>query len=262
MKLIILLVIFLLGTVSYGQEQKNNPNRRVNDSNESKYTTELLYNKLEAAYKQTQPDSLDKIFINWNRTIKPNPRSFINKDDTIKAIFSVYKAFFEPHDYRINSNCKYVIVQNKIYYSILETEELAIYDWLRPKNDSIINFRPPIDFKKDKVLYLTKEYLKSINKFLGSQSTKFGEGGIMNPSQPKGESEKRYEYLRPFIPIKHGHWGGWYIATDPIIWKIYLNNTLTKAKINFKVGYEGGEAILEKIDKKWTIKERKFTWIE
>jgi hypothetical protein len=37
---------------------------------------------------------------------------------------------------------------------------------------------------------------------------------------------------------------------------------LTKAKIDFRVGYQGGEAILEKSGNNWTIKESKATWIE
>jgi hypothetical protein len=220
-----------------------------------------------------QTDSFNQIFIDWNRMIKPNADNFIYQNDTINSVFNVYKAFYKPLDLlklgdwewgnELNSKCKYVIVQNKIFYSILSTDSLDEIDYDKLKTDSINNFRPPIELEKNKVLYLTGEYAKTLNKFLGSTSTELGEGDIMNPSRPAGESEKRYELLRPYIPILHGHWGGyWHLETHPEINLIIFNKSLTRAKINFRVGYQGGEAILEKSGSDWAIKESKATWIE
>ena len=43
------------------------------------------------------------------------------------------------------------------------------------------------------------------------------------------------------------HWGGyWHLETHPDIGGIIFNKTLTKAKIDFRVGYQDGKAILER----------------
>jgi hypothetical protein len=272
----ILLATFFLGLLSCGQPDKgsiNISNAKIEDTYKPCYTAAEFNDKLEFNFKQARPDSFEQLFIDWNRTIKPNSEDFIHQNDTIHVVFDVYKAFYKPLDLlklgdwewgnKLNSKCRYVVVQNKLFYSILLTDNFDDFDWKKSRKDSIENFRPPIDLDRNKVLYLTNEYATSINKFLGAESTKLGEGNIMNPSRPAGESEKRYEVLRSFIPILHGHWGGyWHLETHPHVSVIIFNKTLTKAQIHFRVGYQGGEAILEKTGNEWTIKESKATWIE
>ncbi len=220
-----------------------------------------------------QADSFGQIFIDWNRRVKPNVDDFINQNDTINAVFNVYKEFYKPLDLLklgdwewgndLNAKCKYVVIQNKIFYTVLLSDNFDDFDREKSKKDSIENFRPPINMDKNRVLYLTKDYADAINGFLGTESTKISEGNIMSPSQLKEEGERRYEILRPYIPILHGHWGGyWHLATHPRISIIIFNKTLTRAKIDFRVGYQGGEATLEKNGSSWIIKESKATWIE
>ncbi|MDP2060327.1 MAG: hypothetical protein U1C58_02035 [Flavobacteriaceae bacterium] len=274
-KHIVLAAVFF-ELVSCGQQQNRDNkigNPKVEDTYKPTFTVTQLYDKFEFSFKQMQPDSFGQIFVDWNRTIKPNSDDFIHQNDTINALFDVYKAFYKPLDLLklgdwewgndLNSKCRYVVVQNKIVYSILLTDNFDDFDWQKSKKDSIENFRPPINLDKNKVLYLTDEYAKSIYIFLGTESAKLGEGNIMNPARPDGDSEKRFEILRPYIPILHGHWGGyWYLETHPNIGIIIFNKTLTKAKIDFRVGYQGGEATLERNGNHWTIKESKATWIE
>lgn len=238
------------------------------------YTSEQLTNQLELAFRQIKTDSFGQFFTNWNNVIKSNTVSFIHQNDTIAAVFNIYKVLYKPLDLLklgewewgndLNSECKYVVVQNKIFYSVLEANHFNDdYSWEKTKKDSIINFRPPIDLDSNKVLYLTAEYEKSINKFLGTESTTVGEGNIMNPSRPKGESEKRYNTLRQYIPILQGHWGGyWHIETHPEISVIVLDKALTKATAYFQVGYQGGEASLVRNGNIWIITKSKPTWIE
>jgi hypothetical protein len=269
----ILFTTFFWGLVSCGRTQKSENNIKVDDNYTPVFTESQLNDKLEFAFKQMQSDSLQQIFAAWNKTIRPNADNFINQNDTISAVYSVYKEFYKPFDLlklgdwewgnNLNSNCKYIAVQNKIYYSTLRNDNFDDFDWQKSKMDSIDNFRPPINLDKNKVLYLTHEYAESINKFLGTESTKPGEENIMNPSKAKGESKKRYEVLRAYIPILHGHWEGyWHLETHPLIRIIIFNKTLTKAEINFRVGYQGGKATLERNGNEWTIKESKATWIE
>jgi len=56
-------------------------------------------------------------------------------------------------------------------------------------------------------LYLTDKYRKMLDSFLGNIQSPFAEGGIMNTSQPKGESASRHRFLQNYIKIFLGHWG-------------------------------------------------------
>ncbi len=244
---------------------------------EEKTTSEQLYEKLETAFQQSSTDDLEQFFKNWNDSVTSNTVSFIKKDNVTEAIYEIYKEFYKPLDLNelgnwewgnsLNSNCKYVAVQNKIYFAVLKEDLFDI--WFRYdiyetiKFDSIHDFRPPLILAKDKVLYLTPEYEKSLNKFLETESTEMGENGIMTPSVPKGDSDKRYAFIRPYIPVLHGHWGGyWHIATHPEISRILLDTNNVTAKVYFRVGYQGGEATLKKKSNGWTIEESQTTWIE
>jgi hypothetical protein len=270
----ILLATSLFCLFSCGQQiQQKRQSTVVTDNYEPALTTTMLSDKLEFAFKQNTDDTLVQVFLEWNENVKPNTTEFIEQNDIIKAVFDVYKEFYKPLDLlklgewewgnNLNSNCKYVVVQNKIFYAVMSPNKFDNFSWLTSHKDSINNFRPPLTLDSKKVLYLTTEYDKALNQFLGAESTEMGTPNIMNPSRPAGESEKRYEMIRPFIPVLHGHWGGyWHLETHPDVNYILLNKTLTKAKIDFRVGYQGGEATLEKRGNRWTIKKSEATWIE
>ena len=230
----------------------------------------------ENAYKKNSNDELKKILNRWNLAFQSVDLDNLN-NPAEKSIYELYKIFYKPKDLlklgnwewenKLNENSEFVIIQSKISYSILDLESLKNINENKRgnvlKKDSIINFRPQIDFDKSKILYSNINYNLALTKFLGSQSTKFGKPNIMSVSRPKKESEKRYKFIRPFIPVLHGHWGGyWQILTNPTIYALDFNRELTEAKIYFQVGYEGGETYLIKENQNWTIKESKTTWIE
>jgi hypothetical protein len=218
-----------------------------------------LYSKLENAFQSSSIADLEQFFAEWNKSVSPNTVEFIKQNDFIEAIYGVYKEFYEPLDttklggwWGKNSNCKYVAVQNKIYYGIVEDSLLESpyidYPYIL---DSINNFRPPINLTKEQILYLLPEYEQALNKFLG------------NPSIPRYDIDERYAFIRPFIPILIGHWGNyWHIATHPVIDLVLLGTSKATAKVLFRVGYIGGEAILKKEANEWTIVESRWTWIE
>ena len=265
------IIFFVL--FSCGLFNRSDRNVNVIDNYKPTYTVIKLSDKLKFAFDQKGNDSFGQLFIEWNNLVNPNSDEFINQNDTISALFMVYREFYKPLDLLklgkwewgndLNSNCQYVVVQNKIFYTTTLTDNFADFNWKNSKKDSIINFRPLINLEKKKVLYLTDEYAKAINKFLRSESSELGEGNIMSPSKALGTSKKRYDALRTYIPILHGHWGGyWHLETHPYIRIVIFNKTLTYAKIEFRVGYQGGEATLEKNGIDWHIIESKSTWIE
>lgn len=269
-KFLFLASTFLLALLSCTQHSriKKGP---TDDTNDYKpVSSKVLTEKLETAYTQNAADKLAQFFADWNTNVPPNSEKFIKQNDTITALFEAYKAFYQPLDLlklgdwewgnKLNSESKYVVVDNTIYY--LVTDSFEHFEWQNANMDQIGDFRPPVTIDRKKVLYLTPEYDSTLRMFLGTESTEAGEPNIMTPARPKGESEKRYKMIRPFIPILHGHWNGWHLNTHPSVSHILLNRDLTLAHVNFRVGYQGGEATLKKNSSGWTIQESKATWIE
>ena len=246
---------------------------KVNDNYRPNATVAQITDKLNSSFSQNKPDSLESFFADWNKSVSPNTNGFVHQNDTIAAVFSVYKAFYKPFNLlvlgkwewgnNLNSRSKYAVLQNKIYFLTLPADGINYFGWKSLKRDSISNFRPLTDLPSDKVLYLTTEYSKSINIFLGDESTSLGEGNIMNPSRPTGNSKKRYNALVNYIPLLHGHWKNyWHLETHPEVSLVLFNKTLTEARVYFRVGYEGGVATLMKVDVNWVIKASESTWIE
>src|SRR5438093_12161670 len=113
------LYLFIL-TACTAQQQK--PNHKQEDNLTSIYPAKQLERKLEELYNQRKTDSLDQFFTGWNKTVQPNTEAFIHQNDTVNAVFGVYKAIYKPFNLlqlgdwewgnKLNENCRYVVVQN------------------------------------------------------------------------------------------------------------------------------------------------------
>jgi hypothetical protein len=77
----------------------------------------------------------------------------------------------------------------------------------------------------------------------------------MGPAEPKGETGKRYQFIRNYIPILYGHWGGyWHLSTHPEIEYVFINNQLNHALVHYRIGYNFGYAELKKVnDDDWVM---------
>ena len=141
----------------------------------------------------------------------------------------------------------------------------SFYSWkiLTTKVDSAISFRPPVNFPNKKIVYLTSEYKRLLDGFLGNSHVGLGEEGIMQVAYSKGESRKRMDFISNAVKIFYGHWGGyWQYETYPKASSIVFDSLMQRAVVYFRFVYAGGEVILEKQNGEWTIVSSKFTWIE
>ncbi|MBE9664203.1 hypothetical protein [Mucilaginibacter myungsuensis] len=85
----------------------------------------------------------------------------------------------------------------------------------------------------------------------------------MDPSIAADESLNRQKFLEKYIKIKHGHWGGsWLLRSSPTINGIIFDENFTYAKILYRSGYSGGEALMKKTDGKWEFVSKINMWIE
>jgi hypothetical protein len=129
--------------------------------------------------------------------------------------------------------------------------------------DSIESFRPVIKVPGKQVVYLTPKREETLKAFLGDKHLPLGAGGIMNPASSSGESDKRKKFLENAIKIWYGHWGGyWQLNSCPVAYSITFDKNLLYARIDFRMVYEGGEAILKKTNGQWTLLSSRRTWIE
>ena len=129
--------------------------------------------------------------------------------------------------------------------------------------DSTIEFRPAVHFYGKKVVYLTKGYEKLLNSFLGNKHVALGEDDIMQPAYSKGNSRSKHKFINNAALIFYGHWGGyWQYETYPKANQIIFNLEMNRAVVLFRFVYEGGEAILEKLNGEWKVVDFRFTWME
>ena len=240
-KIILYLVIASMICCNYSCDKENTTGENA---------AEELCARLEGAFRISSTSKLEKIFLDWNTSVSSNT---VEQDDITKTIYEIYREFYSPLDLTAlsdwqwgNTNSKYVVVQNKIYFAMAEKELFDTY-WLI-NCDSINDFKPQLNLAKNKILYLLPEYEKALIMFLGTKSS--------------DENWKRYEFISPQIPIMVGHWGWYWHFTNPEVSLILLDTDKTVAKVLFSGGPRGGEAILEKKNNKWVITECKATWIE
>ena len=229
--------------------------------------------RLNRAYLDSSNSDLEDFFKGWELQSYPNSKKILKEfPEVIRFAYEIFGDFYDPKDLkRIGKpewgvdqfkNVGYLVVQGDLDVSI--ASKLSTDSFSRNQSsilDFTINeFRPSIKGSTP-TLFLTEDYQKVLNRFLGDESVPLGHDGIMNPARAKGESEKRQKFLNNKLKIYHGHWGGWRLITDPTVTQIAFNKSLTKAVVHFSLVYEGGHAIYKHKKGKWVLVESKLTWI-
>lgn len=257
MKKIILVALVVI--LTYACSKEDNITKSSPEADE-------IYDMLMAAYELNSSEKLKSLIDNWGNSVHPYQYSVL-KNETERDIYKIFKEIYSPfnidklgwHEWgsSMYEGYDYIVVQNRVDYDF----EYGTDAW--PKPDSVTDFRPDIHFGGVTTLYLAKEYDIAINVFLGSEFNPLGTGGIMNPAVPSEESAARYNFLKQYLAIIPGHWGGyWHIETHPEVSRIRFDLERKRAKASFRVGYMFGDALLEKNDDKWDIVSSEINGIE
>lgn len=221
--------------------------------------------QLEEAYKQHSKEKLLQFFNSWSTN-----SSVISEQDLSqltnrnKEAYGVFAAFYKPHKLDslggsewgndIYQKANFLLVQNSIKIRAEDKEAIV---------DSIVDFRPSVKVPGKYCIYLTPKRAEVLKAFLGDKHLPIGAGGIMNPARSSGESEKRKNFLENNIKIWYGHWGGyWQLDSYPVVYSIVFSKNMLQARVSFQIVYEGGEALLKKLDGKWQLVSSRRTWIE
>lgn len=238
---------------------------KENKENDQFLSIQEVNNILTTAYSEKNNEAVAKFFKQWNKTSTIHTKTKY-ESDIEENLYEIFRVIFQPYDlHKIgygswknddldrNKGAKYIIVQKSLRYAI--SDDLKLPDGFTHKDALYLNnFRPKVDLPDTKVLYLTADYEIGIVNFLGLMHTPFGQGSIMAPSYPKGESLKRKEFLTPYVPLLYGHWGGyWHVDTHPEVELVIINNKMNRAYVTYRVGYRFGHAVLYKAKNKWAI---------
>lgn len=133
--------------------------------------------------------------------------------------------------------------ENRSYYTgmmILTTEV-----------DSNITFRPPVHFPDRKIVYLTDEYKKLLDDFLGEEVFEFL-GNRTLKCERLEQSEPKMQFLSNAAKVSKG-WQQWVLITYPEASAIVFDRSMRRAVVYFRFEYSGGHVVLEKKSGEWEI---------
>lgn len=233
---------------------------------EDEIQIEQIIDSLNQAYTANSSDKLVSFLDFWYSDVIPKERSDIESDIELN-IYKIFKEIYNPFNIDLLGNhewgsdmyegLEYVIVQNKIFYDFNFNIENTT------TTDSVIDFRPDVVFRDAKALYLTDKYNVAINTFLGSDFNQTVTSGANAPYVPVAESYSRLQFINQELAIIPGHWGNyWHIETHPYISSIHLDSDMLNARVNFRVGYMFGEAILQRSNSTWQLVSSDINAIE
>lgn len=229
---------------------ENEKDKLVYENEGEKYiplnSAETLKSKLEGIYAVKSTDSLKLFVEEWNKNVKPNSAEYIASAPEIQAVYDVYRVFFNPLE---DSTYTFGVVPNIMSFSVGSTDSVM----------TISDFRPPVTFDDSKVLYLTDEYLETLNYFLSINA----ETQHITTEPLPEEIDNRADFLRTYISVIPGHWGHYFSFYTPyVVRMIRLDKSLKHAKVEFQHVFTGGHALMDFEDSEWKIKEFKTTWAE
>lgn len=123
-------------------------------------------------------------------------------------------------------------------------------------------FYPAICFDNKIPLFLTREYEKTIDIFLGNPPEFSGWYEV--PVRSQQCIEKREEFLENYVKIFRGHWGGWTKCSNPQAMWITFDKNMKYAMIDydfyFESGYQMCTAFLKKEEDIWTFISAEIYW--
>ncbi len=230
---------------------------------------------LGIAYQEKSVDKLNAFFERWQAEISPITDSEYNNLMPVeKEIYKIHKTIFKPNDENMirSVNGPSISIKGKSIIIIQDRFGYIIDDSLRSLMDlrsqdtihyPIVNFRPNMNIPDYSVVYLTRKYETILDNFLGEEFGPFGEGSVMNPSHPRGESKLRHQFLELVVRIIPGHWGGyWHFATHPAIGYITINSELTRALLDYRAGWGGRSIELYREGEDWVVGKTGYIWME
>ena len=168
----------------------------------------------------------------------------------------------QPNDTNLIGNLRNLIERGGISIAFYSNAD-RWYEIPATLVDSNVTFRPPVHFSDRKIVYLTDEYKKLLDNFLGNKHVEMGKHNIMQVAYANKKSRRKMNFVSKAATIFYGHWGGyWQYETYPQANSIVIDTKMHRAIVYFSKIYVGGYVVLEKQNDNWEIMKIEYTWIE
>lgn len=118
--------------------------------------------------------------------------------------------------------------------------------------DSLVEFRPKVKIHGKNVLYLTPEYQRAINLFLGADPNNLARGNFKQ-TLSEYDINKRLDYINRYLPVKPGRVVDFHINTYPSPYAITFDRGFLHARVDYVIGEQLGFAIFKRTNDGWEL---------
>jgi|GEM_PF-1657663 len=246
----------------------------LQDKTPNKYKSDAYSSSFTNAYYSGSYTELQKYLDNIASShIKPFDWTTVKEPYLyVKYVYQIFEDFYTPKNlsrigfssYRGNfySDLKYALIQDHIDVKICDSITGNIFEKKYFMNLSIQDFRPNVKIPGTKVIYLDEWLKRGIMNFLDNPFITTGNDTIISIEQAIAEREKKLNFLNKYLMIfRAGMRRYWVIETYPVL-DIFFNRDFSKARVDFMLDCEGGEAYYERTGNKWNLVKAGVSWIE
>ncbi len=205
----------------------------------------------------------------WARAYPPTEQRDRAKSDTLAAVYDIYHQLCTPK--LPKAICTKEMFQPNHYYPYLDVEYMIVEEfdstnyknisrnWTQTSKKILSPFLP--EHPEARPLYLAKEYLDALDRFLGNDAERFNKENHI-PNRSMEESFARAAALQYLFKISSGHWGGWVYESEPRLYFIAFNKELNWAYVEFGARDQGYCRLYHKEQDEWIEVMKCSSWIQ
>lgn len=234
---------------------------------------------LESIYRSADVTQFDNFLRIWNSC---SQQDVLLNTETVPVFlvdaYEIFQDFYNPTNLgRIVDPKKVQSIQN-MYHDIpylliqenltiaqrasLEKDDLGRYTAPAHYIFTIQRFYPRLDIPGKTPLYLAAYSREYLMQFLDGELCAVDNESEKNSATAKTNSCNRLKFLNQFFRILRGHWTGWHVETHPYVSSINFTSDYQEAIVDFRIGYEGGDARYTKRNGTWELLESGLFWME
>ena len=258
--------------------------------------------RLDAGFKNNDFEPLASFLEDWHKSLRPlGNDALAKKPEFEREAYAIYQSFFTPSEKSpkkyiiVQEEVKVTLVDDDmsgVFAKMGEFENVDDHlsipeDRLRElpviSHITLHDFRPALSGEGLKVLCLDRSHLNKLLEFLVIEPEPQREidfmplakrfwyiaHGVQDPvieetTDELADRKRRLDYLNSQLNIIPGHWGcGWHFETHPLVRHLYLSRNRSRAVVEYRTGWSGGEAYLQKNEKNvWEVVLRDTNWTE
>lgn len=117
------------------------------------------------------------------------------------------------------------------------------------------DFRPPVEAKTAGVLFLTPAHQNALETFLDLGLADDTRTDLKDADARINDAIQRLEFVNRHVRIEPGHWGGWDLLTYPSDVYVEFSGNMAEAHVSFSLFNLGGVATMKREIGKWRMED-------